>query len=362
MVLSCFLSSLCARTCLSGVARNLRPECHAHFEADGASEPLVYLKGYLKVEQSNSTVSWPYPRPEPISHTMCTLPNRDIRIVAAVSSDGGRFRHILCGWSHRDRGPPCRWRDGPLCSVLRCPALPCHALRCCPAPQQRSAAAAKQEQHLLLLRGALHSLPMPYPVLPLSAAPMSLACTTVCCSAQPYMARRAPPAQPRPALHCSAGVHPSACPPPPPPALMAAGPGVQDRLAGATALCRNAGLCCSFIACLATRVPIATGVGGHTMPHAAQPQHTNRWAPRTRKRHQQEHRPQRPTEHSDPTQHAKGRTGDCPGPRKGATTRRNVTQGDVPSICSVNCDRKFRTQCRVVHVFLAIRGLNEAAL
>ena len=31
------------------------------------------------------------------------------------------------------------------------------------------------------------------------------------------------------------------------------------------------------------------------------------WAPRTRKRHQQEHRPQRPTESSDPTQHAKGR-------------------------------------------------------
>ena len=65
----------------------------------------------------------------------------------------------------------------------------------------------------------------------------------------------------------------------------------------------------------------------HTMPHSAQPQHTNYWAPRTRKRHQQEHRPQRPTEHSDPTQHAKGRTGDRPGPRKGATTRRNVTQG-----------------------------------
>ena len=65
----------------------------------------------------------------------------------------------------------------------------------------------------------------------------------------------------------------------------------------------------------------------HTMPRPAQPQHTNYWAPRTRQRHQQEHRPQRPTESSDPTQHAKGRTGDCPGPRKGATTRRNVTQG-----------------------------------
>ena len=65
----------------------------------------------------------------------------------------------------------------------------------------------------------------------------------------------------------------------------------------------------------------------HTMPHSAQPQHTNHWAPRTWKRHQQEHRPQRPTKSSDPTQHAKGRTGDCPGPRKRTTTRRNVTQG-----------------------------------
>ena len=62
----------------------------------------------------------------------------------------------------------------------------------------------------------------------------------------------------------------------------------------------------------------------HILPHSAQPQHTNDGAPRTRKRHQQEHRPQRPTERSDPTQHAKGRPGDCPGPRKGTTTRRNV--------------------------------------
>ena len=65
----------------------------------------------------------------------------------------------------------------------------------------------------------------------------------------------------------------------------------------------------------------------HTMPHSAQSQHANYWAPRKRKRHQQEHRPQWPTESSDPTQHAKGRTGDRPGPRKGATTRRNVAQG-----------------------------------
>ena len=40
---------------------------------------------------------------------------------------------------------------------------------------------------------------------------------------------------------------------------------------------------------------------------------------------------QRPTESSDLTQHAKGRTGDRPGPRKGATTRRNVTQGGTPN-------------------------------
>ena len=59
----------------------------------------------------------------------------------------------------------------------------------------------------------------------------------------------------------------------------------------------------------------------------AQPQYTNDGAPRMRKRHQQEQRPQRPTERSDPTQHAKGRTGDRPGPRKETTTRRNVTQG-----------------------------------
>ena len=65
----------------------------------------------------------------------------------------------------------------------------------------------------------------------------------------------------------------------------------------------------------------------HIPPHPAQPQHTDHWAPRTRKRHQQEHRPQRPTQRSDPTQHAKGTTGDCPGPRERATTRRNVTRG-----------------------------------
>ena len=72
----------------------------------------------------------------------------------------------------------------------------------------------------------------------------------------------------------------------------------------------------------------------HIPPHSAQPQHTNDWAPRTRKRHQPEHRPQRPTERSDPTQHAKGRAGDCPGPHKETTTRQNVTQGGG-GYCSV---------------------------
>ena len=76
----------------------------------------------------------------------------------------------------------------------------------------------------------------------------------------------------------------------------------------------------------------------HTMPHPAQLQHTNDWAPRTRKRHQQEHRPQRPTESSDPTQHAKGRTGDCPGPCTGATTRRNVTQGALDKLFFPSCE------------------------
>ena len=67
----------------------------------------------------------------------------------------------------------------------------------------------------------------------------------------------------------------------------------------------------------------------HIPPHPAQPRRINYWAAQTRKQHQQEHRPQRPTERSDPTQHAKGRTGDRPGPRKGTTTRRNVTQGGI---------------------------------
>ena len=64
-----------------------------------------------------------------------------------------------------------------------------------------------------------------------------------------------------------------------------------------------------------------------TPHHATSSTAPAHWALRMRKQHQQEHRPQRPTESSDPTQHAKGRTGDCPGPRKETTSRRNVTQG-----------------------------------
>ena len=71
--------------------------------------------------------------------------------------------------------------------------------------------------------------------------------------------------------------------------------------------------------------------GGGVLPCA------NNGAPRTRKRHQQEHRPERPTERSNPTQHAEGRTGDCPGPRKETATRRNVTQGGVPPTTHPPC-------------------------
>ena len=45
------------------------------------------------------------------------------------------------------------------------------------------------------------------------------------------------------------------------------------------------------------------------------------WALLTQKQHHKEHRPQRPSEHSHPTQHAEGRTGDCLGPRKEPATR-----------------------------------------
>ena len=59
-------------------------------------------------------------------------------------------------------------------------------------------------------------------------------------------------------------------------------------------------------------------------------------APLTWKRHHKGHWPQRPSESSDPTQHPKGRTGDCPGPRKESATSRNVTQGvNPPSTASL---------------------------
>ena len=58
-------------------------------------------------------------------------------------------------------------------------------------------------------------------------------------------------------------------------------------------------------------------------PRPAQPRHTNYWAPRTRKQHQQEHRPQRPTGSSALAPRAEGRTGDCPGPHKETTTAGN---------------------------------------
>ena len=74
------------------------------------------------------------------------------------------------------------------------------------------------------------------------------------------------------------------------------------------------------------------GVGSKhrkTAPHNHQhnPQSANYWAPLTRQRYHKAHRPQRPSERSDPTQSANGRTGDCPGPRKETATRRNVTRG-----------------------------------
>ena len=62
-------------------------------------------------------------------------------------------------------------------------------------------------------------------------------------------------------------------------------------------------------------------------PQPAQPQDTNDGAPRKCKQHQQKHRPQQLPKRNDPTQHAKGRTGDCPGPYKETAIRGNVTQG-----------------------------------
>ena len=93
----------------------------------------------------------------------------------------------------------------------------------------------------------------------------------------------------------------------------------------------------------------------HIPPHPAEPRHTDHWAPRTRTRHRQEHRLQRPTERSDPTQHAKGRTDDCPGPRKGTATGRTGTQGGWggsrgqagPSCCPRCGGRRFASVGRL---------------
>ena len=56
------------------------------------------------------------------------------------------------------------------------------------------------------------------------------------------------------------------------------------------------------------------------------PRCANYWAALTRKWHHKEHRPRRPSGSSDPTQHAKGRVGDCPRPCKETATIRNVIQ------------------------------------
>ena len=94
-----------------------------------------------------------------------------------------------------------------------------------------------------------------------------------------------------------------------------------------------------------------TRSGGGGGAHPAQPRHTNDEAPR--KQHQQEHRPQRPTERSDPTQHAKGRTGDCPGPRKETTTRRHVTRGGGGGCCSTAPDEALFPSQGVIDLALS---------
>ena len=98
--------------------------------------------------------------------------------------------------------------------------------------------------------------------------------------------------------------------------------------------------------------------GGGGTPHPAKPRHTNDWAPRTRKRHQQEHRPQRPSERSDPTQHAEGRTGDRPGHRKETTTRRNVTPGGRDAVEEKGSQRRpqRRLDGRLEEVAKAVGG------
>ena len=73
--------------------------------------------------------------------------------------------------------------------------------------------------------------------------------------------------------------------------------------------------------------PSPPGGGGEYVSNNQHiPQYANYWAPLTHKRHIPPH-PAQPTERSDPTQHAKGRTGACSGPRKETTTRRHVRRG-----------------------------------
>ena len=62
-----------------------------------------------------------------------------------------------------------------------------------------------------------------------------------------------------------------------------------------------------------------------------------------------------PAERSNPTQHAKGRTGDCPGPRKGTTTRRNVTQG----VLRDGRDRLLGSNRSVVRSLVPVRVLDR---
>ena len=96
------------------------------------------------------------------------------------------------------------------------------------------------------------------------------------------------------------------------------------------------------------QVESVKGSGAHSGTFSTAPTHQPLGSAHA-ERHQQEHRPQRPTERSDPTQHAKGRTGDCPGPRKGATTRRNVTHGGGDSAKRAHEDQGRPHHTRITH-------------
>ena len=66
--------------------------------------------------------------------------------------------------------------------------------------------------------------------------------------------------------------------------------------------------------------------GGGPPTHRLQPWQAQYWAPHTQKR-SDTHRPRGRPANDDPTHSAKGRTGDCPGPRRETNEGRNVTQG-----------------------------------